>query len=258
MSEMLKSVIGGGKLQNCNALITGCNRGIGKAIMETFMKEGANIIACTRTLSDETINIYQRYQKEYGVTIWPIQMDLADEESIKSGMKEVTALHLPLDILVNNAGMAIFKPMMMTRLDDFKKIMQVNLYAPVIISQYAIKLMLKQKKGSIINLSSVSGLDPNAGNSAYGASKAAIASLTRTFAVEFEKSGIRTNAIAPGFIETDMNQQIASNILEEMKKSIYLERFGSAEEVAKLALFLASDESSGVNGQVIRIDGGIS
>lgn len=257
MSDMIKNNTGGGKLLNRNALITGCNRGIGKSIMETFMSEGANIIACTRTLSEETKQVYQQYQNHYGITIWPIEMDLSDEESIKAGMKEVASLHLALDILVNNAGMAIFKPMMMTRLDEFKRIMQVNLYAPLLITQYAIKKMLKQKRGSIIYLSSVSGFDPNAGNSAYGASKAAIASLTRTIAVEFEKSGIRSNAIAPGFIETDMNHQISPSILDDMKKNIFMGRFGSAEEVAKLALFLASDESVGVNGQVIRIDGGI-
>ena len=242
-----------GKLTGKTALITGCNRGIGKAILKAFVQEGATVIACTRNVNDELRSDYQ----EIGGHIIPIQMDLSDDESIKAGMKSVLDLKLPIDILVNNAGIARFKPFAMSRLDDFKQMMQVNLYGPVLITQYVLKNMLKQKKGSIINLSSVSGLDTNAGNSAYGASKAAMASLTRTLSKEFAKANIRVNAIAPGFVDTDMNSQISEDYMQKMIEQISIGRLANAEEIANLAVFLGSDDSSYMTGQIIRIDGGI-
>lgn len=245
------------QLEGKTALITGCNRGIGSSILLEFAKEGASVIACTRTLNDDLKDTYQQLVSQFNIKIYPICMDLSDAESIKRGMKEVTELRIPIDILVNNAGVAKFSPLMMSKIDDFKELMQVNLYAPVQISQYVIKSMLKQKKGSIINFCSISGLDMTAGNSAYGASKAAIASLTRTMAKELAKAGIRVNAIAPGFVETDMNKQISADYLESMLQQIALGRTAKPEEVARTAVFLASDESSYMTGQIIRIDGGI-
>lgn len=245
------------QLEGKTALITGCNRGIGSSILLEFAKEGASVIACTRTLNDDLKDTYQQLVSQFNIKIYPICMDLSDAESIKQGMKEVTELRIPIDILVNNAGVAKFSPLMMSKIDDFKELMQVNLYAPVQISQYVIKSMLKQKKGSIINFCSISGLDMTAGNSAYGASKAAIASLTRTMAKELAKAGIRVNAIAPGFVETDMNKQISADYLESMLQQIALGRTAKPEEVARTAVFLASDESSYMTGQIIRIDGGM-
>jgi len=245
------------QLEGKTALITGCNRGIGSSILLEFAKEGASVIACTRTLNDDLKDTYQQLVSQFNIKIYPICMDLSDAESIKQGMKEVTELRIPIDILVNNAGVAKFSPLMMSKIDDFKELMQVNLYAPVQISQYVIKSMLKQKKGSIINFCSISGLDMTAGNSAYGASKAAIASVTRTMAKELAKAGIRVNAIAPGFVETDMNKQISADFLESMLQQIALGRTAKPEEVARTAVFLASDESSYMTGQIIRIDGGM-
>lgn len=245
------------KLKEKTALITGCNRGIGKRILEVFAQEGASIIACTRTVDDELRNVYSQIKSDNGIEIYPVTMDLSDEESVKQGMKEVTALKLPIDILVNNAGIARFKPFVMSKVDDFKEMMQVNLYAPIIISQYVIKSMLRQRKGSIINFCSISGLDMNAGNSAYGTSKAAIASLTRTMAKELSKANIRVNAIAPGFVGTDMNKQIAADYMESMLQQIAVGRIAEPCEIAKVAVFLASDDSSYMTGQIVRVDGGI-
>jgi len=245
------------KLEGKTALITGCNRGIGRSILESFVEEGACVVACTRKVDDELKESYQQLVEHNGVQIYPICMDLSDQESIKNGMKEVGDLKIPIDILVNNAGVAKFRPMIMTKIDDFKEMMQVNLYAPVQISQFVIKSMVRQKKGSIINFSSVSGMDMNTGNAAYGASKAAIASLTRTMAKELAKINIRVNAIAPGFVETDMNKQIAADYMGTMLQQIALGRIAKPEEVARVALFLASDESSYLTGQIIRIDGGM-
>lgn len=245
------------RLEGKTALITGCNRGIGRSILDAFAEEGASVIACTRTIDEELNSSYQQLESRYNIHIHPISMDLSDSESIKQGMKMALGLNLPIDILVNNAGITKFRPVAMSKIDDFKDIMQVNLYAPVQISQFVIKSMLKQKKGSIINFCSVSGLDMNAGNAAYGASKAAIASVTRTMAKELAKAGIRVNAIAPGFVETDMNKQISPNYMEAMLQQIALGRIAKPDEVAQAVVFLASDDSSYMTGQIIRVDGGI-
>lgn len=246
-----------GRLTCKTALITGCNRGIGRGILEVFVQEGASVIACTRSMDEALTESYQQLSAQHGVRIYPVCMDLSDPESIKLGMKVVAELKVPIDILVNNAGIAKFRPFVMSKVDDFKEMMQVNLYAPVQISQYVVKNMLKQRKGSIINFCSVSGLDSNSGNAAYGASKAAIASLTRTMAKELAKVNIRVNAVAPGFVATDMNKQIDADYMESMLPQIALERVADVSEVANTVLFLASDESSYLTGQVIRIDGGM-
>ena len=246
-----------GRLTGKTALITGCNRGIGRGILEAFVQEGASVIACTRSVDEALTETYQQLAAQHGVQIYPVCMDLSDPESIKLGMKVVAELKVPIDILVNNAGIAKFRPFVMSKVDDFKEMMQVNLYAPVQISQYVVKNMLKQRKGSIINFCSVSGLDSNSGNAAYGASKAAIASLTRTMAKELAKVNIRVNAVAPGFVDTDMNKQIAADYMESILPQIALERVADVSEVANTVLFLASDESSYITGQVIRIDGGM-
>lgn len=245
------------QLEGKIALITGCNRGIGRGIMEAFVREGASIIACTRIIDDEIRGVYKFLSKQNRVHIYPICMDLSDQESIKQGMKEVSDLKLQIDILVNNAGIAKFSPFVMSKMDDFKEMMQVNLYAPTQISQYVIKNMLKQRKGSIINFCSISGMDMNAGNSAYGASKAAIASLTRTMAKELAKTNIRVNAISPGLVDTDMNKQIASDYMDVVIQQTALGRIAKPEEIARVAVFLASDDSSYITGQIIRVDGGM-
>ena len=246
-----------GVLSGKTALITGCNRGIGAKVFDSFINEGASIIACTRFLDDRLKTDYIQLEKQYGVTIYPVSMDLSDSESIRQGMKTIVALKIPIDIVVNCAGIAKFSPFSMSRLTDFEDLMQVNLYAPVLISQYAIKEMLKQKKGSIINISSISGIDITSGNAAYGASKAALISVTKTMARELARINIRVNAIAPGYVDTDMNKQIASEYMNSILPQIALGRLAKPEEVANVAVFLASEASSYVTGQVIRVDGGL-
>ncbi len=250
-------IISMGSLSGKTALITGCNRGIGAKILDAFVNEGASIIACTRVLDDRLKADYLQLEEQFGVNIYCISMDLSDSESIKQGMKNIMALKVPIDIVVNCAGVAKFSPFIMSKLDDFKDIMQVNLYAPVLISQYAIKEMLKRKKGTIINISSISGIDITSGNAAYGASKAALISVTKTMARELAKINIRVNAIAPGFVETSMNKQIPPEYMNSVMQQIALGRLAKPEEVANVAVFLASDASSYMTGQVIRVDGGI-
>lgn len=245
------------RLLGKTALVTGCNRGIGKAIVEKFASEGANIICAIRKEKPDFQAFTDELAAKYSVTIDHIYFDLADEESIKDAMKMLSKEKRQIDILVNNAGIAKFKPFVMTSLDDFKKMMQVNVFAPILICQFVFKMMLKQKKGAIINMSSISGIDSNAGNAAYGASKAAISSLTRTMAKEFSKANVRVNAVAPGFVETSMNAEISVDYMEEMKRQISMGKIAKPEEVANLVAFLASDEALYITGQVIRIDGGM-
>ena len=245
------------RLEGKTALITGCNRGIGKAIAEKFASEGANLICAIRKENPAFKIETDSWASQYGVSVAFVYFDLTDEDSIKAAFKELNKEKRVIDILVNNAGIAKFRPFMMTKAEDLKEMMQVNVYAPILISQYAFKMMLKQKKGAIINLSSISGFDMNAGNAAYGASKAAIASVTRTMAKEFAKAGVRVNAIAPGFVNTDMNSQISDDYMTEMLNRIAVGKVASPEDVANLAVYLASDEASYVTGQVIRIDGGM-
>ena len=238
-------------------MITGCNRGIGKAIAETFASEGADIICAIRKENPAFQVEADAWAKKYGVQIAYVYFDLADENSIKVALNDLLREKRSIDILVNNAGMARFRPFMMSRIDDFKEIMQVNLYAVVQISQYMVKGMLKQKGGSIINLCSISGMDMNAGNAAYGASKAAVASLTRTMARELAKANIRVNAVAPGFVDTEMNQQVEAGYLDSQLHHTAIGRIARPEEVARVAVFLASDEASYMTGQIIRVDGGM-
>ena len=245
------------RLVGQTALITGCNRGIGKAIAEQFAQEGANLICAIRKPNPEFKAETDIWVNKYGVAVDFIYFDMNEEDSIKAAFTDIQKKKYKIDILVNNAGIAQFKPFMMSRIDDFKQMMQVNLYGPILIIQYVVKNMLKQKKGSIINLSSISGLDANAGNAAYGASKAAIASLTRTLSKELSKANIRVNAIAPGFVDTNMNSQISTDYMQKMLEQISVGRLANAEEIAKLAVFLGSDDSSYITGQIIRIDGGI-
>lgn len=245
------------KLEGKNALITGCNRGIGKAIMERFMAEGANIVACTRQVSPELKEYYQHKEKEHGVEIRALSMDLMDEDNIKTAMKELYSWKLAIDILVNNAGIASFTGLMRLKSIEVKRIFQVNYFSSLLVIQYIIKLMLRSKGATIINMASTAGLDGTAGNCAYGASKAAVALMTKSLSKELAVANIRVNAIAPGYIETDMQMDISSEFSHDVLNDAAIKRMGLPEEVANVALFLASDDSSYITGQVIRVDGGL-
>lgn len=245
------------RLEGKNALITGCNRGIGHAIMELFMKEGANIIACTRSMTPELEEYYENARVNFGIQIYPIMIDLADEESLINAFKQIYALKIPLHILVNNAGVACFDGLMKLSMDSLKKVFQVNYFSPIMLIKNLMMLMMKAKGSSVVNLVSVAGMDGTVGNCSYGASKAAMILATRTLSKELAKANIRVNAIAPNVVETDMSAKIDENSVYNQISSAAFQRVAKPEEIANMALFLASDESSFVTGQTIRVDGGL-
>ena len=245
------------RLESKNALITGCNRGIGRAIMERFMQEGANIIACTRSITPELETYYETARKEYGVEIYPVQLDLSDEASLSAAVKTVFGMKIALHILVNNAGIACFDGLMKLSSDKLKEVFQVNYFSPLMLIKGLMMVMMKAKGASVINLASVAGMDGTPGNCSYGASKASMILATKTLSHELAKAKIRVNAMAPSIVTTDMSSGIADDVVNEQLAQTAISRPSTPEEIANLALFLASDESSYVNGQTIRIDGGM-
>lgn len=239
------------------ALITGCNRGIGKEIMSLFASQGASIIACARKETPEFLMITQSLSKLHNVKIQSLFFDMSEEDSIKTAMKFIYSQKLKIDILVNNAGVATGGLLQMTSISKIKEIFQTNFFSHVLITQYVAKIMSKEKKGSIVNLGSVAGLDNFAGYTAYGSSKAAMMQFTKTISKELAVDNIRVNAIAPGLIDTGMAVQMENKAMNEMISKSAFNRLGRPDEIAQLALFLASDKSSFINGQIIRIDGGM-
>ena len=245
------------RLQNRTAVVTGASRGIGMAIVTKLAEEGANIIACSSHATDEREAAFKKIADENGVTIKPVYFDLSDEEAVKAGVKEIKALGQTVDILVNNAGIGRISLLSFTRMEDAHKIFQVNYFSPLIIIQGLVSLLKKSNYPSIINMTSVAGLDGGIGVSIYGSSKASIALTTKVLAQELAQMKIRVNAVAPGMIETEMADDMGEKAKEAMVASTAIKRLGRAEEVANTVAFLASDESSYINGQIIRVDGGI-
>lgn len=246
-----------GRLECKTAMITGCNRGIGKAMAEKFASEGANLICAIRKENPEFRKETEDWAQKYGINIDFIYFDLTDEDGIKAAFKELQKEKRNIDILVNNAGIPAGGFLLMTSLAKVKEVMQVNFFSQILVTQLTAKMMMKQKHGSIINMGSVTALDNQGGWTAYGSSKAAMMSFTRTAAKELAAFGIRVNAVAPGLIDTEMGGEMDEKYQAEMLSRSNLGRKGTPEEVANVVCFLASDEASYITGQVIRIDGGM-
>lgn len=240
-----------------NAIVTGSNRGMGKEIIKRFANDGINIWACARSKSQEFEDSLHILAEQNNVWIKPVYFELASEEEIKAGFKEIYKEKKNIDILVNNAGMANVGAFEMMTVSKMHEMFQVNIYAPIILTQYVLKRMKPQKSGVIINIASVSGLDSLSGNAVYGATKGGVIALTRCLSAEFGEFGIRVNAVAPGSTDTDMLDSFRAISGEGLNERSAMKRIGQPNEVANVVAFLASDDASYVNGQIIRVDGGM-
>lgn len=236
--------------------ITGGNRGLGLEIVKKFAKEGYDIIVSTRKSYYEFESFCRELEEEYSVSIHHIYMDLSDRLSIRQGLKEFGNLKIVPSVLVNNASMPYDKTTLMSKMADIDTCFQVNYFAAVQITQYVAKKMLRTG-GSIINISSVSSLTKQAAGVGYSASKAAINVLTYSLAQELSAFKIRVNAVAPGGMRTEMFEATNTSNKDALVYNTALKRVGEPTEVADLVLYLASDSSSYINGQIIRIDGGL-
>ena len=245
-------------LKGKTAAITGCNRGIGKAILETFAKNGANIWACVRKPQKNFENYINELSNKYSVEIYPIYFDLNNEEEIKEAANTITVSKKPLNILVNNAGIIFTSLFQMTSLNKIKDIFETNLFSNLLFTQYLIKIMIKQKNGSIINISSSAAIEGNEGRIAYASSKSALITSSKVMSRELGIHNIRVNSIAPGLTNTDMmKESTPDDVLNKVLERIPMKRVGEPKEIASVALFLSSELSSYITGQVIRVDGGL-
>lgn len=238
------------------AFITGGSRGIGKEVALKFADNGYNIVI--NYVSDKTdVEKLEKEFSEKGVETLILKADVTNGEEIENLVKQVIEKFGKIDVLVNNAGITKDNLLMRMSEEEFDKVIEVNLKGTYIVTKSVIKYMMKKRNGSIINLSSVVGVAGNAGQANYSASKAGIIGFTKSIAKELASRNIRANAVAPGFIETDMTAVLSDEIKENIHNQIPLKRMGSAKEVANLIYFLGSEESSYITGQVINVDGGM-
>ncbi|MBN2479225.1 MAG: 3-oxoacyl-[acyl-carrier-protein] reductase [Parachlamydiales bacterium] len=247
-------------LKNKNAIITGASSGIGKAIAKEFVKNGCNvaIFATNEERLKHTVKELEDVKIKADQKIISKKVDVSSFLEVESSIMQVLDEFHTVDILVNNAGITKDGLLMKMSEFDFDRVIAVNLKSVYNTCKILTRPLMKQKKGKIINVSSIIGLIGNAGQSNYAASKAGIIGFTKSLAKELGSRNICVNAIAPGFIKTKMTDDLPEKVKEEMLNNIPLKRFGDVEDVAKLTLFLASDMSDYITGQVITIDGGMT
>ena len=236
--------------------VTGGSRGIGKEVALKFAEEGYDIII--NYVSEKTdVEALKKEFEEKGAETLILKADVSKEVEVQEVIKQAIEKFGKIDVLVNNAGITRDNLLMRMSEEDFDKVLEINLKGTFIVTKAVTKYMMKKRSGSIINLSSVVGVSGNAGQCNYSASKAGIIGFTKSVAKELASRNIRANAVAPGFIETDMTNVLPENVKEEIHNQIPLKRMGSAKEVAELIYFLGSEKSSYITGQVINVDGGM-
>lgn len=243
-------------LENKVALITGGSRGIGKGIVEVFAAQGAHV-AFTFNSSAEAAQAMAEELSQNGVKVKAYQSDAAQFEQAESLVSQVLADFGSVDILINNAGITKDNLLMRISEEDFDRVIEVNLKSVFNMTKAIQRTMLKQRHGSIINMSSIVGVQGNAGQTNYAASKAGIIGFSKSVALELGSRNIRCNVIAPGFIETEMTQKLDEATVQSWRDGIPLKRGGTPQDIANTCLYLASELSSYVTGQVIHVDGGM-
>ena len=244
-------------LKGKTAVITGSGRGIGKAIARRLAGLGANIVINDIPSSPDADNTAKEIAAEFGVGTLVIKGDVRSADDVQNLIDGALAEFGTIDVFVNNAGITRDGLMLRMTEDDWDMVLDINLKGAFHCIKAVSRPMMKHKSGSIINMASIVGVMGNPGQANYVASKAGLIGLTKTTAKEFAKKGIRCNAVAPGFIKSDMTDKLSDKVKEQYLSSIPLERFGSVDDIADVVAFLASDMSKYVTGQVINVDGGL-
>lgn len=243
-------------LENKTAIVTGGSRGIGRAICVALAKEGANIVTCYAkgaAAAEETVAMC----REYGVQAVAVQADVAVPGEVEALFAEALKITGTIEILVNNAGITRDGLLLRMSDDDFNQVIDTNLRGTFYCMRAASKLMMKKRYGRIVTISSVVGVSGNAGQVNYAASKAGVIGMTKSLAKELGSRNVTANAVAPGFITTDMTEGLPDAVKEQMAKEIPLSRMGRPEDVADAVTFLVSDKASYITGQVLHVDGGM-
>ena len=244
-------------IEDKTALITGANKGIGLAIVKKFVNNGCNIIACTRKNDEVSLKELNEISSKFPQKIKIYTFDMIELKEDDLTLTKILDENKKIDILVNNAGQNHVALFLMTKIKKFKEIFEVNFFSQLVITQKIIKNMIKNKKGSIINIASNAATEADAGRSAYASSKASIITFTKILARELGGLGIRVNSISPGLTNTDMmNSGITEKIVSETINKIPLKRVAQPDEIASTCFFLASDSSSYITGENINVTGG--
>ena len=245
------------QLEGKSAVITGARTGIGLATLQLFARNGCNVWAVVHREDEEFTKAVTELQKEYGVWIKTVHIDLVNSDSIKTGMKSILQEKIPIDILVNAAGVVSPDRLFtMTKMEDIRQVMEVNFFSVLEMSQLVLRSMIRQRKGSIVNIASIAAWGEDTSQLEYAASKSAIVIATKKMARELGASGIRVNAVAPGLTDTKMLDGLNKEDVDLMKKGMAFHMLGKPEEIAEVCLFLASDNSSFITGETIKVDGG--
>lgn len=237
------------------AFITGSNRGIGKAIVEKFAQNGADIIAHARTHTEAFEDFLADLSRQYGVSTRPAYFDMTDYDAMRQAVRALIRDKRPVHVLVNNAGVAHGGFFQMTPVAKIREIFEVNFFAQLELTQMLLRYMGKCGGGSIVNMASTFGMDLLKGNCAYGTSKAALIAFTKTLAAEYPETNVRVNAVAPTVTDTDMIRQLDEKVERSLLQRCAMSRKATTGEVANAVVYLASDKASFVNGQTLRVDG---
>lgn len=243
-------------LKGKNVIVTGATRGIGREIALTLAQNGANIAINYRNLNSEVENLLNEI-KSFGVDAFAIKCDVSIADEVDKLIKEVKAHYNTIDVLVNNAGITKDGLILRMKEEDFDDVLDVNLKGTFNTTKSVSSIMVRQKYGKIINISSVVGIAGNAGQCNYAASKAGVIGFSKSVARELSSRNINVNVVAPGYINTDMTKNLPDKVKEEIIKSIPMKKIGDPKEVANLVLFLSSNLSDYITGQVINVDGGM-
>ena len=237
-------------------VVTGASRGIGKEIALKYAENGYNV--AINYVSDKTnVEELEKEFKDKGAEALIVKADVSKSEQVQEFIKAVIEKYGKIDVLVNNAGITKDNLLMRMKEEDFDKVIEINLKGTFLVTKEVVPYMMKKRDGKIISLSSVVGVTGNAGQCNYSASKAGIIGFTKSIAKELASRNIRANAVAPGFIDTDMTNVLSDEVKENINKQIPMRRMGTAREIANVVYFLGSEESSYITGQVINIDGGM-